>query len=105
MRTLLLTSAACLALSACTTTSIETAIQKNLPRTCELIETAHVAFSAVAVTGKISARTVAREAAAYDGVAILCTDPNQATAADAIVRVAQAYVAISTALKEARAAD
>ena len=105
MKILLLTAAACFALSACTTTSIDTAIQRNLPKTCELIETAHVAFSAVAVTGKISARTVARERAAYDGIAILCTDPGKATAADAIVRVAHAYVAISTALKEAKAAD
>ena len=105
MRTVLFTAAACLVLSACTTTSIDTAIQKNLPKTCELIETAHVAFSAVAITGKISARTVARERPAYDGIAILCADPGKATAVDAIVRGAQAYVAISAALKEAEAAD
>ena len=40
-----------------------------------------------------------------DGIAILCTDPGKATAADAIVRVAQAYVAISAALKEAKASN
>ena len=102
MRSLLLTAAAGLVLSACTTTSIDTAIQKNLPKTCELIETAHVAFSAVAISGKISARTVAKERAAYDGIVILCTSPGKATAADAIVRVAQAYVAVSAALKEAK---
>lgn len=104
MRSLLIMAAACLALSACTTTSIDTAIQTNLPKTCQLIETAHVAFTAVALTGKISVRTVAKERAAYQGVAIVCADQGKVTAADAIVRLAQAYVVISTALKEARGA-
>lgn len=104
MRSLLITAAACLALSACTTTSIDTAIQTNLPKTCQLIETAHVAFTAVALTGKISVRTVAKEQAAYQGVVILCADPGKSTATDAIVRLAQAYVVVSTALKEARGA-
>lgn len=105
MRSLLIMAAACLTLSACTTTSIDTAIQTNLPKACQIVETAHVAFSAVAATGKVSTRTVAKVEAAYGGVAIICTNPAGVTAADALIRVVSASVVISTALKEAREAE
>ena len=105
MRSLLITVAACLGLSACTTTSIDTAIQTNLPKACQIVETAHVAFSAVAATGNVKPRTLARVEAAYGGVAIICANPAGVTAADALIRVVSASVVISTALKEASAAD
>ncbi|WP_426235896.1 cell wall anchor protein [Pararhizobium sp. DWP1-1-3] len=105
MKSLLIMAAACLALSACTTTSIDTAIQTNLPKACQIVETAHVAFSAVAATGQVKARTVAKVEAAYGGVTIICTNPAGVTAADALIRVVSASVVISTALKEARAAE
>lgn len=106
LKSLLITAAACLALSACnTTSSIDTAIQANLPRACQIVETAHVAFSAVAATGRVKAKTVARVQAAYSGVAVLCEDPSRVTAADALVRVISASVVISAGLKEARAVE
>lgn len=105
MRSLLIMAAACFALSACTTTSIETAIQTNLPKACQIVETAHVAFSAVAATGNVRARTVAKVEAAYGGVAIICASPAGVTAADALIRIVSASVVISTALKEAREAE
>ena len=105
MRSLLIMAAACLALSACTTTSIHTAIQTNLPKACQIVETAHVAFSAVAATGKAKARTVAKVEAACGGVAIICTNPAGVTAADALIRVVSASVVISAALKEAQAVE
>lgn len=105
MRSLLFMAAACFALSACTTTSIDTAIQTNLPKACQIVETAHVAFSAAAATGNVKPRTVTKVEAAYAGVAIICANPAGVTAADALIRVVSASVVISTALKEARAAE
>ena len=95
-------AAACFALSACTITSIDTAIQTNLPKARQIVETAHVAFAA---TGKVKARTVAKFEAAYGSVAIICTNPSGVTAADALIRVVSAPVVISTALNETRAAE
>lgn len=103
-RTVILAVAA-LSLASCTTTqtaTIDTAVQQNLPKVCSALETAHVAFVAVAAVGNIKAKTVAKEAAAYAGVQALCVDPARATAIDAAIRVAQAYVIVSAALKEAR---
>jgi hypothetical protein len=48
-------AAAYLALSACTTTSIDTTIQTNHPNACQSVETAHVAFSAVAAPARAKA--------------------------------------------------
>lgn len=92
-----------LALASCTTTgSIDSAIRQNLPRTCNLIQTAHVAFVAASASGKIKARTIAKEEAAYAGVMTICADPEGVTAANALVIAATAYAQISIALKEAR---
>jgi len=105
MRNLLSIAAAGIMLSACTTTSVDNAIQANLPKTCSLIETAHVAFVAVAITGKIPAKTVAKETAAYEGVSTICADPTHVTTAQAVVLAAQAYLIISVSLKDAKAAE
>lgn len=105
MRSLLLMAAACLALSACTTTSIDTAIEKNLPQICSAAGTAHSAFVVVAVTGNLKPRTVAREAAAWQAIETVCASPGDATAASVLVRVAEAYAAITVALREAEAAS
>jgi len=84
----------------CTTTSIDTAIQQSLPKTCALIETTHVAFLTVAATGEVSEKTVKREQAAYDSAMLVCADPSNVTAANALIIAAQAYVIITQALKE-----
>jgi hypothetical protein len=98
-------AAAAVALSACTTTGtsdIDAAVQKNLPKVCSALETAHVAFSAVAATGKIKVSTVKKEAAAYAGVQTICSDPEHTSAINAAVLVGQAYVVVTAALKEAK---
>ena len=92
------------ALSSCTTTS-DAAIQKDLPKICSALETAHTAFAAaVLVTDKIPTRTVVREDAAYQGVRTLCADPAHTTTVNAIFLAAQAYAVITASLKEAKAA-
>ncbi|MGK6313738.1 cell wall anchor protein [Neorhizobium sp. DT-125] len=99
-------AAAAVALSACTTTgSIDTAIKNSLPKTCALIQTAHAAFVAASASGNIKASTIRKEAAAYEGVQVICADPGSVTAANALVVAATAYATVSLALKEARAAQ
>jgi len=103
MRSLIIVSAAAFVLSACTTTgSIDTAIKTSLPKTCALLETAHAAFIAASASGNIKAATIAKEKAAYDGVRVICADPGNVTAANALVVAATAYATISLALKEAQ---
>lgn len=93
-------------LSACQTTNqVDTAIEQTLPRVCSALEIAHVAFSAVAATGKLKSATVAKEGAAYAGVETICADPSHTTAVNAVVLVAQAYAVVSSALQQAKAAQ
>nr|WP_245424342.1 cell wall anchor protein [Sinorhizobium sp. BJ1] len=106
IKSLLLVAAAAFALSACqTTSSIDSAIQKNLPQVCSAAATAHSAFVIVASTGNIKQRTVAREAAAYAALDTICKDPTSVTAATALVKAAEAYAAITLALREAKVAE
>lgn len=105
MRTLLIAAAAGLSLAGCSTTSqIDTAIQKNLPAVCQGASTAHIAFVAVAATGRVSERTMRREQAAYDALAPLCVDPSKATTAAVLVAAVNAYATITVALREAEKA-
>jgi hypothetical protein len=104
MRIIVLAAAA-LSLAACTTTSkIDTAIQKNLPQVCSAAATAHSAFVVVASTGNIKPATVRKEAAAYSALQAICAAPESVTAATALVRAAEAYAAITIALREAKGA-
>jgi len=94
--------------SACTTanaTKVDVAIQQNLPKVCSAIEISHIAFSAVAATGKIKNATVIKEGAAFAGVEVLCNDPSHVTAVTASIRIAQAYGVIMQALREAKVAE
>lgn len=100
----LLTAFACvaaLALSGCTTT-LDTTIQQNLPKICSVAATAHSAFIIVASTGDVKPSTVAKEAAAFDALQIVCENPEGVTASNALVIAAQAYATITLALREAR---
>lgn len=106
MRSLIIVSAAAFVLSACTTTtSIDTAIQKNLPQVCSAAATAHSAFVIVASTGNVKPKTVAKEAAAWAALETVCKDPGSVTAATALVKAAEAYAAITLAVGEAKAAE
>lgn len=102
MKSVALIVAASLALSACQTTDLDHAVSKSLPKACAALDSAFVAFSAVAVTGAVKDQTVAKVEAAYAGVAIVCEDPAHATATDALVRVIAASAIVAAALKEAR---
>jgi len=105
MRLLLIAGAAALALSSCTSSDvgkIDTAIQQNLPKACQTLETAHLAFTAIALSGSIKPATVNKEAAAYAGVQTICANPSNVNAADALVLVATAYATVAIALKEAK---
>ena len=105
MRPLLFAAAAGIALTGCQTVAVDTAIQQNLPKICQALETAHTAFAAVSAFGKIRKTTVAEEAAAYAGAHIICVHPDSTTAADAVVLAARAYSVIDTALQQARMAE
>lgn len=102
MKSVALIVAACLALSACQTTDLDQAVSRSLPKACAALDSAFVAFTAVAAAGTIKARTVAKVNAAFAGVAVVCEDPANATAADALVRVIAASAIVAAALKEAR---
>lgn len=101
MRSIILAAAAAMALSACTTTGIDTTIRDNLPQTCDLLNSAHTAFVLVAATGQVPAATVRKEAAAFEGVSVICSDPSRVTTANALVLVAGAYAVVTVALREA----
>ncbi|MDE4621750.1 hypothetical protein [Sinorhizobium meliloti] len=106
MRSLIIASVAALSLASCTTTgSIDSAIQKNLPQICSAAATAHSAFLVVASAGNIKPRTIAREAAAWSALDVVCKSPSSITAATALVKAAEAYAAITLALREAKAPE
>ncbi|WP_164830689.1 cell wall anchor protein [Sinorhizobium meliloti] len=76
MRSLIFASVAALSLASCTTTgSTDSANQKNLPQVCSAAATAHSAFLIVASTGNIKSRTIAREAAAWSALDVVCKNP------------------------------
>ncbi|MDG3577109.1 cell wall anchor protein [Rhizobium sp. YJ-22] len=101
MRTLPLIAAACLLLPSCTTTG-DPSFQKNLATACQALDTGHLAFAALALSGSVKQSTIDKEAAAYAGVRVICADPSNVTAANALVLVATAYATVAIALKEAK---
>lgn len=103
MKRIAILCVAALSLASCSTTgSIDTAIQKNLPQICSAAATAHSAFVIVASTGNVKASTVQREAAAWAALDVVCRDPSSVTAATALVKAAEAYAAITLAIREAK---
>lgn len=102
MRMLVAAASAAILLSGCQTLqTVDQAVQKNLPQICAAAATAHVAFSVVAETGKLSERTITRESAAFAAVEVICRDPSGFSSATALVTAAQAYAAVAAALREA----
>lgn len=106
MKRIAILCVAALSLASCTTTGVDSTIQRSLPQVCSALQTAYVGFSAVAeATGKVRKSTVDKVNAAYAGVRTLCVDPANATAINAAILVGQAYLVVTAALKEARAAQ
>jgi len=101
MRVLPFMAAAMLALAGCQTTSIDTAIQKNLPQVCSAATSAHAAFVVVAAGGSISDRTIRKEAAAWSALQPICANPSGQTTSTILVAAAAAYATITVALREA----
>ena len=91
-----------LALTGCVTTDIDSAVQKSLPAICKNADTAHIAFTAVAATGRVKVSTVQKEANAYAALQPLCANPSQQTAATVLIQALTLYTTMSTALKEAQ---
>ena len=101
MRTLPIIAAACLLLPSCATTG-DPSFQRNLTTACQALETGHLAFAALALSGRVKQSTIDKEAAAYQGVRVICADPSNVTTANALVLVATAYATVAIALKEAK---
>lgn len=92
------------ALASCTPRDLDTAVQQNLPTICSATEQLHAAFLAISLSGAISEKTIAKEAAAWNGVSMVCADPSNATAIGTLARVSAAYAVITSALREAKRA-
>lgn len=88
-------------ITGCTTT-IDKSIQKSLPRICEDATTAHIAFTAVASTGRIKQSTIDNEAKAFAALQPLCENPKNQTAATVLIQALTLYTAISRSLAEAQ---
>lgn len=101
MKTVAIIAAAGIALSGCQTAKLDDAVAKSLPKACTALGTAYAAYSALAAAGIVKARTVRKVEGAYSGVAIICADPANTKAADALVRVIAASAVVAAALKEA----
>lgn len=97
MRMLILAAAGSVALAGCTTASIDTAIQSNLPRICSAAETAYLGFLSVDAVHPVSPGTRARVEQARDVLLDLCADPTKATTATVLAAAFQAYVTIQSA--------
>lgn len=94
-----------LILAGCNTTSVDQAIARNLPTICKNANTAHLAFIAVASTGKVSDRTIRSEQVAYNTVVGLCTQEGPVDSAAILVAVTAAYLEMTKALKTAKAVE
>lgn len=92
-------------LSACqSVANIDTAIQKSAPQLCDAATPLHASFLVAASTGIVSQKTINREAAAWGVVEPICLDPAHATSTTILIAVANAYIVISQAVREAKAA-
>lgn len=97
MRMLILAAAGSVMLAGCTTASIDTAIQSNLPRICSASETAYLAFVSVDVAHPVSPVVRARVGRARGVLVGLCADPTKATTATVLAAAFQAYLTIQAA--------
>lgn len=95
--------ASVLALSACGqhVKEIDTAIQQTLPEICKLAENTHASFLLVAAAGNLKQSTIDKESAAWAGMQRLCTDPSTVNTGNILVRAADAYLAMTLAMREA----
>jgi hypothetical protein len=92
-------------LSACQSVgNIDASIQKSAPALCAAATPLHETFITVAATGIISQKTADREAAAWSVVEPICLDPSHATSTTILIAMANAYIVISQAVREAKAA-
>lgn len=93
---------ALVALAGCQTTQVDQVVQDTLPKACTALKVAYAGFSGVAATGVVKARTIDKVNAVYSGVQVACVNPETANSIDVILRVSQATIVITQALKEVR---
>lgn len=92
-----------LALGGCQSNpKLDASIQQNLPKICASAASIHTAFVTVAATGKIPAKAISKEAAAFAAVKRLCADPTNVNSSNLLVVAAEAYAAAMNALKAAQ---
>lgn len=97
------TAAASMLAGCQTAADIDASIQKSAPQLCAAAQPLHAAFLTVAGTGAVSQKTIDREAQAWAIIDPICQDPSHATSTTILIAGANAYIAISQALREAKA--
>ena len=80
-----------LLLTACQSTKLDAALQKNLPVICRTANNLHTAFLAAAASGNISDAKIRKEAAGYDSLQAFCADPGSVNSQNLLIAAAQAY--------------
>ena len=88
-----------LALGGCQNSKFDAFTAKDLPKVCAGLGQAYAGFVIVASTGKIKADVVKKANAAWAAADVICKDPASVTSSTAVVKVAQAYAALISALK------
>jgi hypothetical protein len=88
-------AAAGLALAGCTT--LDAALQANLPRACATADTAYAGYVTWRIIRTVPERLDARVQAARVAVAALCRDPANATGTDIAIAAATLAASISAA--------
>lgn len=97
---------AAVALSACTSTgSIDTAIQNSLPQICAAADIGYAAYKPLADAGKVKSEKAYKVDMAYSQIKGYCANASSQTLASTLVAATTAYAVITTALKEASAAQ
>jgi hypothetical protein len=103
--TRILVSIAFLALvSGCTTAQVEGTkafVRASIANFCNYYPGAHLAFEAIAASGRLSANVIAREQQAVRAAAALCADPptDTATAFGAVTRILAVLMTVESQAK------
>lgn len=102
MRSIIIAGIVSLALSACSTTSIDQTVQKNLPEICKVADRTHETFLAVAAVNPIRQSVLDREAKAYEAMQFICEDAASQTAISVAIRASAILVTLNETLLEAK---
>jgi hypothetical protein len=99
MKLPIILAAASLALAGCQSSKFDNFTARDLPKACAGLAQVYSGFVIVASTGKIKPDVVKKASAAWAAAEVICKDPTSVNSSTAIVKVAQAYAALISALK------